>query len=117
MLGAKETLYPANEKWSYRAFSGWHQDVDEWRDEKTGEVFPPTFSWFATFQGTRVNQTPEAGHFYLRIRISGEQGKPLDRYAANLAEERGNKEFDSFADCACVIGKNCAKHGGELVGR
>lgn len=117
MLGGDKVVYPPNEKWSYREFSGWHQDTEEWTDEETGEVFPPTYSWFATFWGTRVNPTPDAMHFYLRIRVSGEKDKPINQHIALLEVEQAAKDFDTFADCGCVIGQNCSFHGGSLARR
>ena len=98
---------PANDKWKWREFQPWRQDTQEWENEETGEVFLPTFSWISVIRGMRTfdNQC-----FYLRLVASGEEGKPLDERQANFIMECGIEEFDSFSDCACIVGKNCERH-------
>ena len=110
-LTARTAEYPPNEKWSWRRFSGWRQDTQEWTDKETGEAYPPTFNWYACFTGRRLNVVPLAEYFYVRISVAGEEGKPLDVKAARFAMERGAAEFDSYADCECTVEKKCKKHG------
>jgi hypothetical protein len=106
--------FPANEKWASRSLTEWRQDTQDWTDEATGETYPATFAWMATFTGQRVakNATPTATNFYLRARVSGEKGKPLNQKEAQLALERTAAEFDTYADCECSLTNTCRRHGG-----
>ena len=108
--------FPPNERWSFRAFGGWWQDINEWTNEETGEVFPPTFAWYARFSGMRAKPSPKAEYYYVQIMVQGKEGEPINAMEAKLAMERGAAEFDSYADCACVVGNNCVRHGGSPDG-
>ena len=100
------------EKWSFRVFSGWVQEIYDWTDPETKEFYPATFAWHGHIQGRRVNPSPEAEYFHLNVRIPGKKGEPIDAQRANVELELAVELFDEYADCNCKIGKNCFLHGG-----
>jgi hypothetical protein len=101
------TLIIDTDHWVFMRMSPFVQMVTPWQDPETLEWFEPTFDWVSHVAAQRRRDNVD---FSVQIRVSGQEGKPLERSLRDVAIDNARMELETYAECACVVGTPCALH-------
>lgn len=93
-------------------FGGFVQDTEDWTDPDTGEFFKATMDYFSVLTGRRIRDDV---NFAVRVRldhviVDDHSNKNRSNYVESCLVN-GMMQLASYADCDCVVGAPCKRHG------
>ncbi len=85
------------------------RDDRQWTDPDSGEVFPPSM----TYRTQLLGQRPDDVNIGVSVVATKDYDQiPADKREAYIDSLAANAafQFESYIDCACVVGAPCPKH-------
>lgn len=96
----------------FQTHKGFHQD--KFPVEAEGVIYPPTFNWISMITARRRR---DKEFFYVRLTIAktDAEAEPFDLDKFIALVDNAIRVFNTFSDCECKVGFQCAYHDEVLA--